>query len=116
VYIIKRLAPQRGRRERPVIINEAVFQKVVERALERVQGNKQWTNAIRRGAELIQSNRCLQMADDGTLLILSDSGHNYAVNGVCRTEQGLCPAFANHKPCKHRAAYRLLQLYNEGEY
>jgi len=99
-----------------VIINEAVFQKVVERALERVQGDKQWTNAIRRGAELIQSNRCLQMADDGTLLILSDSGQNYAVNGVCRTEQGLCPAFANHKPCKHRAAYRLLQLYNEGEH
>ena len=99
-----------------MIINEAVFQKVVERALERVQGNKQWTNAVRRGAELIQSNRCLQMADDGTLLILSDSGHNYAVNGVCRTEQGLCPAFANHKPCKHRAAYRLLQLYNEGEH
>ena len=99
-----------------MIINEAAFQKVVERALERVQGNKQWTNAIRRGAELIQSNRCLQMADDGTLLILSDSGHNYAVNGVCRTEQGLCPAFANHKPCKHRAAYRLLQLYNEGEH
>ena len=99
-----------------MIINEAVFQMVVERALERAQGNKQWVNAIRRGAELIQSNRCLQMADDGTLLILSDSGHNYAVNGVCRTEQGLCPAFANHKPCKHRAAYRLLQLYNEGEY
>ncbi len=99
-----------------MIINEIVFQKVVKRALERVQGNKQWTNAIRRGAELIQSNRCLQMADDGTLIILSDSGHNYAVNGVCRTEQGLCPAFANHKPCKHRAAYRLLQLYNEREH
>ena len=99
-----------------MIINESLFQKVVERALERVQGNNQWANAIRRGAELIQSNRCLQMADDGTLLILSDSGHNYAVNGVCRTEQGLCPAFANHKPCKHRAAYRLLQLYNEGEH
>src|ERR687883_44685 len=99
-----------------MIINESLFQKVVERALERVQGNNQWTNAIRRGAELIESNRCLQMADDGTLLILSDSGHNYAVNGVCRTEQGLCPAFANHKPCKHRAAYRLLQLYNEGEH
>jgi hypothetical protein len=99
-----------------MIINETLFHKVVERALERVQGNKEWTNAIKRGAELIHSNRCLQMADDGTLLILSDSGYNYAVNGVCRTEQGLCPAFANHKPCKHRAAYRLLQLYNEGEH
>ena len=37
-----------------MIINETVFQTVVERALERVQGNKQWTNAIKRGAELIR--------------------------------------------------------------
>jgi hypothetical protein len=96
-----------------MMVNETVFQQIVNKALEIVQGNKRWTNAIKRGAELIQSNRCLQMEDDGTLLILSESGHNYAVNGVCRTEQGLCPAFANHKPCKHRAAYRLLQLYKE---
>ena len=95
------------------MVNETVFQQIVNKALEIVQGNNRWTNAIKRGAELIQSNRCLQMEDDGTLLILSESGHNYAVNGVCRTEQGLCPAFANHKPCKHRAAYRLLQLYKE---
>ena len=96
-----------------MMVNETVFQQIVNKALETVQGNKRWANAIKRGAELIQSNRCLQMEDDGTLLILSESGHNYAVNGVCRTEQGLCPAFANHKPCKHRAAYRLLQLYKE---
>ena len=98
------------------MVNETVFQQILNKALETVQGNKRWANAIKRGAELIQSNRCLQMEDDGTLLILSESGHNYAVNGACRTEQGLCPAFANHKPCKHRAAYRLLQLYNEREH
>ena len=97
-------------------VNETVFQQIVNEALETVQGNERWTNAIKRGAELIQANRCLLMEDDGTLLILSESGHNYAVNGVCRTEQGLCPAFANHKPCKHRAAYRLLQLYKEREH
>jgi hypothetical protein len=98
------------------MVNETVFQQIVNKALETVQGNERWTNAIKRGAELIQRNRCLPMEDDGTLLILSESGHNYAVNGACRTEQGLCPAFANHKPCKHRAAYRLLQLYNEREH
>jgi hypothetical protein len=98
------------------MVNETLFEQIVNKALETVQGNKRWANAIKRGAELIQSNRCLQMEDDGTLLILSESGHNYAVNGACRTGQGLCPAFANHKPCKHRAAYRLLQLYKEREH
>ena len=96
-----------------MMVNETLFRQVVERALERVQGNKQWTNAIKRGAELIQTNRCLEIEEGGTLLILSESGHNYAVNEICRTEQGLCPAYKNRKPCKHRAAFRLWQLYNE---
>ena len=98
------------------MVNEAIFKQVVNYALETVKGNERWTNAIKRGAEFIQTNRCLQLENGGTLLILSESGHNYAVNEICRTEQGLCPAFANHKPCKHRAAYRLLQLYKEREH
>jgi hypothetical protein len=99
-----------------MMVNESLFRQVVDKALEAVQGNERWTNAIKRGAELIETNRCLEIEDGGTLLILSESGHNYAVNGVCRTKQGLCPAFANHKPCKHRAAFRLWQLYNEREH
>ena len=98
------------------MVNETLFRQVVERALERAQGNNRWANAIKRGAELIQTNRCLEIEDGGTLLILSESGRNYAVNGVCRTEQGLCPAFANNKPCKHRAAFRLWQFYSEMEH
>lgn len=98
-----------------MMVNETLFRQVVEKALASVRSDKRWANAIKRGAELIETNRCLQIEDNGTILILSESGHNYAVNGVCRTEQGLCPAFANHKPCKHRAAYRLLQLYRERE-
>lgn len=89
------------------------FAQVVESALKQVQDNQLWANAIKRGAELIESNRCVEISEAGTLLILSESGHNYEVNGVCRTDDGLCPAFKNHRPCKHRAAYRLLQLYNQ---
>jgi len=62
------------------MVNEAKFQQVVNQALETVRGDERWTNAIKRGAELIQSNRCLELSDGGTLLILSESGHNYAVN------------------------------------
>lgn len=97
------------------MVNQDLLSQVIETALQQVQGNKRWTNAILRGAELIESNRCLPV-DNGSLLILSESGHNYIVNGSCRTEEGLCPAFAKHKPCKHRAAYRLLQLYEEREH
>jgi hypothetical protein len=97
-------------------VNETLFRQVVDAALESAQGNQRWMNAIKRGAELIETNRYLEIEDGGTLLILSESGHNYAVNGVCRTEQGLCHAFKNHKPCKHRAAFRLWQLYNEREH
>ena len=97
------------------MVNQDLLSQVVESALQQVQGNKRWTNAILRGAELIESNRCLPV-DNGSLLILSESGHNYIVNGSCRTEEGLCPAFAQHRPCKHRAAYRLLQLYEESEH
>jgi hypothetical protein len=97
------------------MVNQDLLSQVIESALRQVQGDKRWTNAILRGAELIESNRCLPV-DNGSLLILSESGHNYFVNGSCRTEQGLCPAFANHRPCKHRAVYRLLQLYDEREH
>lgn len=97
------------------MVNQNLLSQVIELALQQVQGNKRWTNAILRGAELIESNLCLPI-DNGSLLILSESGINYIVNGSCRTEIGLCPAFAQHKPCKHRAAYRLLQLYEEREH
>jgi hypothetical protein len=97
------------------MVNQVLLSQVVETALRQVQGNKRWTNAILRGAELIESNRCLPV-DNGSLLILSESGHNYIVNGSCRTEAGLCPALAQHKPCKHRADFRLLQLYEEREH
>jgi len=94
------------------MVNQDLLTEIVEAALQRVRGDQQWINAIRRGAELLRSNRCLPVAD-GTLLILSESGRNYTVSGSCRTDDGLCPAFANNRPCKHRAAYRLLQLYDE---
>lgn len=93
------------------MVDQELLAQVVESALQQVR-DKRWVNAIKRGAQLLESNRCL-LIDNGSLLILSESGHNYTVNGSCRTDDGLCPAFANHKPCKHRAAYRLLELYEE---
>ena len=46
--------------------------------------------------------------DGDVLLVLSESGEIYRVNGVCQ-----CKAFANGQPCWHRAAARLIERYNE---
>jgi hypothetical protein len=94
-------------------LNEKGFAQAVESVLENVQSDKRGTNAMERSAELSETNCCLQMEHSRTRLILSASGHNYEVTGVWRSEKGFSPAFANGKPCKLRAAYRLSQLYNE---
>lgn len=95
------------------MVNKETLAMVVRMALERADGHKRWTSAIIRGAEIIESNRCLRLNDD-TALILSASGRNYAATETeCRAEDDLCPAFANGQPCKHRAAYLLMRLYNE---
>ena len=95
-------------------VNSELLDQVVADALESAAGKARWTNAIRRGAELIKANRCTPQ-DDETLLILSTSGHDYIVSlAECKDMSGeLCPAFKLNRPCKHRAAFHLLVRYNE---
>src|SRR5262249_28196788 len=42
------------------------------------------------------------------LVITTESGKTYRSNGVCQ-----CEAFFRDQPCKHRAAARLITIYNE---
>jgi hypothetical protein len=97
-------------------VNEELLGQVVADALKGVAGNARWMNAIRRGAELIRDNRCVPQ-DDDTLLILSPSGHDYLTTvDECKDVTGaLCPAFKLNRPCKHRAAFRLIVRYRERE-
>ena len=90
-------------------VNTELLDQVVEEALSSASGKVRWINAIRRGAELIKSNRCTPQ-DDETLLILSTSGHDYIVSlAECKDTTGeLCPAFKLNRPCKQRAAFHLL--------
>jgi hypothetical protein len=68
------------------VLNEKRFAQVVESGLEQAHGNKRWTNAIKRGAELIEANRFLEMENSRTLLILGASSQSYEVNRVWRSE------------------------------
>ncbi|MBA3715993.1 MAG: hypothetical protein H0W76_26685 [Pyrinomonadaceae bacterium] len=88
-------------------INEQKFALVVEQAMTKTRDSKRWQNAIRRAAEMIQTNPFTHWTGSA-LLIWSDSGEIYEASKVCQ-----CRAFTKHQPCKHRAAYRLVQRYNE---
>lgn len=71
-----------------------------------------WLNAINEAYDFLLNPHTdtIQIADDGTALIPSNSGnHTYKANGVCQ-----CYAFAHGKhPCWHRAAARLITRYTE---
>lgn len=88
-------------------LNETKLSGVVAVALQSVAGDRRWTNAITRAAEMIEANPYLHWTGD-SLLMLSESGEIYEANGVCQ-----CKAYRSGQPCKHRAAYKLVKRYNE---
>ncbi len=88
-------------------LNETKLNEVVEAAKACVAGNKRWTAAIERGADILISNAYVHFTGH-SLLMLSDSGEIYEANGVCQ-----CRSFAQGQPCKHRAAYKLMVRYTE---
>ena len=94
-------------------LNANKLEQVVATALTQVSGNKRWTNAINRAADILKTNDFVHVQDDGTLLLWSESGEIYTAGRECRTDEGLCPAYAQGQPCKHRAAFKLLKRYHE---
>lgn len=80
---------------------------VVQTALARSTDSLRWYNAILRAAEELESNPYI-VYQGGSTLILSPSGEIYTANGTCG-----CKAYANSRPCWHRAANRLLARYFE---
>lgn len=88
-------------------LNETKLSGVVAAALQSVAGDRRWTNAITRAAEMIEANPYLHWTGD-SLLMLSESGEIYEANGVCQ-----CKAYRSGQPCKHRAAYKLVKRYRE---
>ena len=96
-------------------VNPDILSNVIEAALAEVAGNKRWENAITKGAQLIEEERCLP-TENGSLLIFSDSGNEYnATENDCRSGDKPCRAFEKGFPCKHRAAFRLMALLEEAE-
>jgi hypothetical protein len=102
------------------IENKAKFETLVSEAIEKVamtvnhEGTaRRWVNAIAKAATQIEENGDFMTYDEteNHLVIWSQSTNEiYSANGVCQ-----CKAFAQGSPCWHRAAARLVRLYNEAK-
>jgi hypothetical protein len=88
-------------------IDRDKIQQVAQEAFDKVSGDRRWEAAIAKAKAQLETNPYMHF-DGRSLLILSPSGEIYTANGVCQ-----CKAYANGKPCWHRAAARLVERYNE---
>jgi hypothetical protein len=92
-------------------LNLTTLAAVAAVAMAKATAAKQmtWTRAIEKAAEQLADNPYI-CEQDGGLLILSYSGETYHANGACQ-----CKAYANGRPCWHRAAAQLVKRYREAE-
>lgn len=87
-------------------INRAKFERVVKEAKAKAAGNKRWIAAIEKAADAILNDKWIITELFHCVVITTESGKTYRANGHCQ-----CEAFFRDQPCKHRAAARLLDLY-----
>ena len=88
-------------------INQAQFAKVVEAAKAKTN-DRRWPNAIDKSAAGILGGAWIITELAEGIMVTTESGETYRANGVCQ-----CKAFDNGQACKHRAAARLIALYND---
>ncbi len=89
-------------------INAERMNEVIAAAFNQTDSLR-WQVAITKAGAELEANPYMHY-DGHALLILSPSGEIYSANGACQ-----CKAFANNKPCWHRAAARLVERYNEAQ-
>ena len=86
-------------------INRAKFEAVIEEAKAKTN-DRRWRNAIEKAADAILNGKWIITELFHCYAITTESGKTYRANSVCQ-----CEAFFHDQPCKHRAAARLLDLY-----
>lgn len=97
-------------------INSIVMDKVVETAQAAINAKaaesdwNRWIKAIIKAADEIANNPRWSF-DAGKLTLLSRKSNKIYEVANDGHHEG-CPAYDNHQPCWHRAARRLLDLYN----
>jgi hypothetical protein len=84
------------------------FARVVEQALLLAAGNPKWEKAIQRAADGLKSGD-IAVAELASGCVVTTENGAYKVSHKCE-----CMAFQHgHRQCRHRAARRLVQVYQE---
>jgi hypothetical protein len=89
-------------------INKIKFNAIVEAAKIKAAGQAKWLRAIERAAAGILSGEMIVTTLCSGALITTANG-TYAANGHCNCKA----ARSGHPQCYHRAAARLMELYEE---
>jgi hypothetical protein len=87
-------------------INQAKFESVVEEAKAKAANDPKWLRAIEKAAKAILSGEMIVTTLAHGALVTTASG-TYAANGHCNCEA----ARRGHTQCYHRAAARLMDIY-----
>lgn len=88
-------------------VDEARMLDLVGRALEASPFGGRWQQAVARAWREIRENPYMHWGGE-SLLVLSPSGEIYDAGRECQ-----CRSYLFRRPCWHRAAARLLELYFE---
>ncbi len=92
--------------EKSAPLDSAKFAAVVTAAKAQAAKASRWLRAIDRAAAALKSGELIVTTLRNGALVTSANG-SYLANGECQ-----CKAFVNgHKECKHRAAARLVEMY-----
>lgn len=86
--------------------NQIQFAKVVETAKAKAASSPRWIRAIDRAAAALMSGELIVTTLAEGALVTSANG-SYLANGSCQCKA----AKAGHAECYHRAAARLVELY-----
>jgi len=93
-----------------MILDTNRFNATVEVAKAKAADSPAWLRAIERAAEGILSGELIVTTLAHGALVTSSNG-SYMANGSCQ-----CKAFRRgHKECRHRAAARLIELYETAD-
>lgn len=87
-------------------LNQSQLNQVAAEAKSKMT-DRRWITAIDRAVEGL-GGKWIVTELTYSVAITTESGQTYFANGKCQ-----CKAFENGMPCKHRAAARLIELYNE---
>ena len=88
------------------MINKAKFESVVETAKAKAANDPKWLRAIEKAAKAILSGEMIVTTLAHGALVTTANG-TYSANGHCNCEA----ARKGHTQCYHRAAARLMDLY-----